>query len=82
MRARWLFIVLIVLVAGSSCSRDPNVAKKKYLESGNKYFEKGKYKEASIMYRSALEKDVRYGEAYYHGQRAVRIRRPTSWPWI
>ena len=47
------------------CSRDPNVAKKRYLENGNKYFAKGKYKEASIMYRNALQKDQRYGLAYY-----------------
>jgi tetratricopeptide (TPR) repeat protein len=48
-----------------SCNRDPNVAKKRYLNSGNKYFERGKYKEASIMYRNALQKDLRYGPAQY-----------------
>jgi tetratricopeptide (TPR) repeat protein len=79
MKVRWLFIVLIVLVAGSSCSRDPNIAKRKYVESGNKYFEKGKYKEASIMYRSALKKDVRYGEAYYRlGLTALRLGDPIT----
>ena len=59
--------VLVVLAALTlvSCSRDPNVAKKRYLENGNKYFAKGKYKEASIMYRNALQKDQRYGLAYY-----------------
>jgi tetratricopeptide (TPR) repeat protein len=36
------------------------------LENGNKYFAKGKFKEASIMYRNALQKDQRYGSAYYH----------------
>ncbi len=79
MKVRWLFIVLLVLVAGSSCSRDPNVAKRKYLESGNKYFEKGKFKEASIMYRSALKKDMRYGEAYYRlGLTALRLGDPIT----
>jgi len=48
-----------------SCSRDPNVAKKRYLENGNRYFARGKFKEASIMYRNALQKDQRYGLAYY-----------------
>src|SRR5579872_1787960 len=62
---RNLIVVLLALVALVSCSRDPNVAKKRYLESGNKYFEKGKYKEAVIMYRDALQKDMRYGAAYY-----------------
>jgi tetratricopeptide (TPR) repeat protein len=49
----------------TSCSRDPNVVKKRYYESGNKYFEKGRYKEASIQYRNALKQDRKYGLAYY-----------------
>ena len=49
----------------ASCSRDPNVVKVKYLQNGNKYFERGRYKEASIMYRNALAKDRMYGPAYY-----------------
>jgi tetratricopeptide (TPR) repeat protein len=63
MRRLVLVLAALTLVA---CSRDPNVAKKRYLENGNKYFAKGKYKEASIMYRNALQKDQRYGLAYYH----------------
>src|SRR5689334_13755895 len=64
-------LILVVLV---SCNRDPNVAKKRYLESGNKYFEKGKYKEARIMYKDALQKDQRYGLAYYRlGLTAIRL---------
>ena len=62
---RRLAFVLAAL-ALVSCNRDPNVAKKRYLENGNKYFAKGKFKEASIMYRNALQKDQRYGPAYYH----------------
>lgn len=62
---RFVCILLFALAALVSCSRDPNVAKKRYLESGNKYLEKGKYKEAVIMYRNALQKDLRYGPAYY-----------------
>jgi tetratricopeptide (TPR) repeat protein len=54
-----------LLLFTAACSRDPNVLKKKYLDSGNKYFEQKKYKEASIMYRNAINKDKRYGEAYY-----------------
>jgi tetratricopeptide (TPR) repeat protein len=65
MKMRWLWVVLIALIAGSACARDPNVAKKRYLESGNRYFDRGKYKEASMMYRNALKKDPRYGDAYY-----------------
>ena len=41
------------------------VQAQRYLENGNKFFDKGKFKEASIMYRRALQKDLRSGEAYY-----------------
>jgi tetratricopeptide (TPR) repeat protein len=57
---------LLLAALCASCSRDPNVVKARYLQNGNKYFDKGKYKEASIMYRTALQKDAKYGEAYYH----------------
>jgi tetratricopeptide (TPR) repeat protein len=59
-------VVILAALTLVSCSRDPNVAKKRYLENGNKYFAKGKFKEASIMYRNALQKDQRYGLAYYY----------------
>ncbi|HEY4084411.1 MAG TPA: tetratricopeptide repeat protein [Bryobacteraceae bacterium] len=63
---RYLSLALAALVLFSAaCSRDPNVLKQKYLESGNKYFEQKKYKEASLMYRKALDKDKRFGEGYY-----------------
>ncbi|PWU08177.1 MAG: hypothetical protein C5B51_08220, partial [Terriglobia bacterium] len=57
--------VLVGVLALVSCNRDPNVAKRRYLDSGNKYYDKGKFKEASIMYRNALQKDQRYGPAHY-----------------
>jgi tetratricopeptide (TPR) repeat protein len=62
---RLVAVILAVLVGLASCSRDPNVVKKHYLESGNKYFDKGRYKEASIQYRNALKRDPKYGPAYY-----------------
>src|ERR1035441_6322174 len=62
---RLVAVILAVLVGLASCSRDPEVVKKHYLESGNKYFDKGRYKEASIQYRNALKRDPKYGAAYY-----------------
>jgi tetratricopeptide (TPR) repeat protein len=59
-------VVVLAALTLVSCNRDPNVAKKRYLENGNRYFARGKFKEASIMYRNALQKDQRYGPAYYH----------------
>jgi tetratricopeptide (TPR) repeat protein len=68
MRSSSVFSILLagVLLALVSCNTDPNVAKKRYLEGGNRYFDRGKFKEARIMYRRAKDKDARYGPAYYH----------------
>lgn len=52
--------ILMVVACGS-----PETQKKRLLEAGNKYFKEGKFKEASIIYRKALQKDARYGEGYY-----------------
>jgi tetratricopeptide (TPR) repeat protein len=57
--------VLTAIISVVGCNTDPDAAKKKYVERGNAYAEKGKYKEALIMYRNALKKDSKYGEAYY-----------------
>src|SRR5258706_1133906 len=65
MPIRQILSSLFLLAVGASCSRDPNAIKARYLQNGNKYFDKGKYKEASIMYRTALQKDQKFGEAYY-----------------
>jgi tetratricopeptide (TPR) repeat protein len=65
MQSRKLLMVLPVLLLAASCNRDPKVQAQRYLENGNKFFAREKYKEASIMYRRALLKDQRFGEAYY-----------------
>ena len=62
---RKLCALLPVVFFAASCSRDPQVQAQRYVENGNKFFDKAKYKEASIMYRRALQKDLRFGEAYY-----------------
>jgi tetratricopeptide (TPR) repeat protein len=58
-----LFVPLLLFMA--SCSRDPKAQAQRYTDTGNTFFNKGKYKEAAIMYRKALQKDLRFGEAYY-----------------
>jgi tetratricopeptide (TPR) repeat protein len=62
-KAFWLLVPLATLAL--SCTSDPKVKAQRYLENGNKFFAKGKFREASIMYRSALKQDLRFGEAYY-----------------
>jgi tetratricopeptide (TPR) repeat protein len=65
MQSRKLLTILPLLLILASCSRDPKVQAERYVDNGNKFFAKGKYKEALIMYRRAFQKDLRYGEAYY-----------------
>jgi tetratricopeptide (TPR) repeat protein len=61
---KWLWLLLTAVLAFQGCWRDPETVKRRYLASGDKYFAQGKYKEASLMYRSALKKDAKFGEAY------------------
>src|SRR5208283_2926853 len=49
----------------TGCSRDPNVRKQKYLESGNRYRDQSKYSEAAIQYSNAIQLDPRFVEAHY-----------------
>lgn len=65
MKTRILHALLLSLCLLAACNRDPEAAKRKYVENGNKYFEREKYKEALIMYRKAIQQDAKYGEAYY-----------------
>ena len=66
MRSRKLLLIVpLLMLVGAGCSFSPEAAKRRYLETGNKYFKNAKYKEASIMYRRAIQKDLRFGEAYY-----------------
>ena len=66
MYMRHLICTALAALTLVSCSRDPAYLKQKYLDSGNKYFEQKRYKEASIMYRKAIDKDRKFGPAYYH----------------
>src|SRR5262245_44432924 len=75
MRSTKIFAtILIALFTLVSCSRNPDVAKRRYLESGNKYFDKGQFKQARIMYKDAIQKDRLFGPAYYKlGLAAIKL---------
>jgi tetratricopeptide (TPR) repeat protein len=60
-----LFFILPLLALLAACSTDPKVQSARYVANGNKYYDRGKYKEASIMYRRALQKDMKNAEAWY-----------------
>src|SRR5688572_7136581 len=61
-------IVVIAFLLCSSvaaCSKDPEVAKREYVRSGDAYFAEKKYKEAVIEYRNAVQQDPMFGEARF-----------------
>ena len=62
---RLLLLSSLLLVVSTGCSRDPNVRKQKFFDSGEKYFAKGKYREAAIQYANATQIDSRFAEAHY-----------------
>lgn len=55
-----IFCVLLAMML-SSCVH--NAAS--YVAKGNKLFAQGKYEDAELQYRNAINKDPRYAEAYY-----------------
>ena len=62
------FVILIVATAlsvAAACSRDPQVAKRRYFDSGTKYAKELKYKEAIVEFRNAVKVDPKFGEARY-----------------
>jgi tetratricopeptide (TPR) repeat protein len=66
---RHLFALLTLCIAligpFGGCSRDPNVKKQKYFESGNRYFDEGKYNEAAIQFLNAVKVDPKFAKAHY-----------------
>ena len=72
------FILAIITTGFPACSRDPNVRKQKYLESGQRYFEKEKFEEAAIEFRNAIGVDPRYADAHY--QLAMTYLKTRQWP--
>jgi tetratricopeptide (TPR) repeat protein len=71
---RLLVVGFLITVLFTGCSRDPNVRKQKYLESGDRYFGKGKYREAAIQYSNAVQVDSRFAQAHYQlGQTYLKL---------
>ncbi len=66
------FLIPALLI---SCSRDPNVRKRKFLESGNRYRDQGKLREAAIQYANAVQLDSRFAEAHYQlGETYIKLK--------
>ena len=56
-----VFVTTCALLLASACSQSPS----RLVDAGNRYHEKKKYQEASILYRKAIGKDKTFAEAYY-----------------
>src|SRR5215475_14146570 len=69
-----VFVLLPIL---SGCQRDPNVRKQKYFESGQRYFQEGKYPEAAIQFQNAVQIDKDFTEG--HSQLAQCFLRQGRW---
>ena len=62
---RMLLPCCFIAALFTGCSRDPNVRKHKYFDSGEKYFAESKYREAVIQYLNAVQIDPRFAKAHY-----------------
>ena len=60
-------ILVSILICGlsSACSLDSNARKQRYFESGQSYFQKGKYQEAAIEFTDAIQIDPEYADAHF-----------------
>lgn len=72
---RLLLVGFLVPVLFTACNRDPNVRKQKFLESGNRYRDQGKFREAAIQYANAVQVDPRFAEAHYQlGETYLKLK--------
>ena len=81
MKSRLRFGIAAVCVVAAllgGCSRDPGVRKQKYLESGQRYFDKGQYREAAIQFENAIQVDARFADAHY--KLALTAIKLQQWP--
>ncbi len=68
--------LIALLLAAAGCAGGPEEQKQRLLELGNKYYDRGQFDEASILYRKAIQVDRRFAEAYYRlGLTLVELRR-------
>jgi len=61
MNSKKVVFAVLLAIAMTGCVRSAA----SYVTKGNKYFDQGKYDDALLQYRNAINKDPRYAEAYY-----------------
>jgi tetratricopeptide (TPR) repeat protein len=72
---RPVLLCFVVTLLWTGCSRDPNVKKQKYLESGLRYFQQQRYREAIIQFSNAVQVDPSFAQAHYQlGESYLRLQ--------
>ena len=56
-------LLALILALGAGCSRSPEAKKARYLERGDRYFQRQQFREAVIEYRNALRLDTNNAQA-------------------
>jgi putative PEP-CTERM system TPR-repeat lipoprotein len=64
-RSRVGIAVVTVMVALAGCGKDPEVAKREFMKSGDELMAQKKYHEAVVQYRNAIQQDQQFGEARF-----------------
>jgi tetratricopeptide (TPR) repeat protein len=60
------FLIPVVgAICLAACGRSPEQLQSEYLEKGNHFFSSGKFRDASLNYRKALQHDPASGDTYY-----------------
>src|SRR5262245_10226596 len=76
MKTRCFMTCLLIVLLVGACTQDPDVAKRQYLQQGIAYQADGKYNEAIIKFKNALQIDPKFAPALYAIGRAYRAK---SW---
>jgi cellulose synthase operon protein C len=72
---RLLLVGFLIPALFTGCNRDPNVRKQRFLESGNRYRDQDKIREAAIQYANALQLDPRFAEAHHQlGDAYIKLK--------
>lgn len=72
---RLLLVASLIPALLIGCNRDPNVRKQKFMESGNRYRDNGKLREAAIQYANAVQVDPRFAEGHYElGETYLKLK--------
>src|ERR1700722_20941543 len=74
---RFAGCAILVPLLCTECTRTSEERKQKYFQSGQRYFETGKYGEARIEFVNAVKIDSNYAEAHHQlAKTYLRLKKP------